>query len=471
MTDKTEIAIIGAGPAGLAAAVQASEAGAQVTLIDSYARPGGQYYRQTPAEFKALRPHTLHRDFFKANRLFAKLELHSNVRILNNTTVWSLQTSSEKAGPVTLYLNTPGGSAELEAQKLILAPGAYDRTLPFPGWDLPGVMTAGGAQTLIKSQRILPGRRVVLSGAGPFLLPVAAGLAQAGAQIVGLFEATTPLQWARHGWRGWGHWDKLNEGREYLQILNKYRVPLQFGRAVIRAEGADRLERVTVARLTPDWMPITGSEEQLEADTLCIGYGFLPSTELSRLVGCEHHYDPIQNAFFARHDAEMQSSRAGVFVAGEITGVGGSAVALAEGAIAGLAAAKQLGHLSESEATSQIAPYRKELNHQQAFADLLNRLFALRPGRFSWMTPDTIVCRCEEVTAQQIKAAVGHYRATDARTVKLTTRCGMGLCQGRVCGHTVTALTATLTGRDPAEVGELSTRPIVKPVLLEELMK
>lgn len=479
MTTNTEIAIIGAGPAGLAAAVEAGEAGCQVTLIDAYGRPGGQYYRQTPAEFRAQKPHALHHDFFKANRLFAKINLDGNIRVLPDTTVWSVQANGEKAGETvtskkgfTLYLNGSEGSFELQAEKLILAPGAYDRALPFPGWDLPGVMTAGAAQTLIKSQRVLPGRKIVLSGAGPFLLPVAAGLAQGGAEVVAIFDATTPVQWARQGWRVWNHWDKLNEGREYLSLLRKYKIPLKFGRAVIRAEGTGRVERVTVSRLSADWMPIAGSEEQLEVDALCVGYGFLPSTELSYLLSCNHHYEPSQAAFVAQHDAAtMQSTRPGVFVAGEITGIGGSAVALPQGAIAGLSAAYQLGRLSETEATAKIAPHRKELNHQQEFADVLNRLFALRPGRLSWLTPDTIVCRCEEVTSQQIKTAVGQYQATDVKTVKLTTRCGMGLCQGRVCGHVVTALTATLSGRDPAEVGEFTSRPIVKPILLDELAR
>jgi len=470
MIKETQVAIIGAGPAGLAAAAAASEAGCRVTLIDSYARPGGQYYKQTPLEFQARTPQALHHDFAKAEQLFARVSHSPQVEILNNTTVWSLQAGPDAGSPVTLYLSSPTGSSELRAVKLILAPGAYDRTLPFPGWDLPGVLTAGAAQTLVKSQRVLPGRRVVLSGAGPFLLPVAVGLAQGGAKVSGLFEATQPLQWSRYAPQAWGHWDKLAEGFEYLKLLRNYGISQKFGRAVIRAEGENRLERVTVARLGVDWTPIVGSEEQIEADTLCLGYGFLPSTELSYLLGCEHYYDPVQAAFVVRHDSEMQSSRSGVFVAGEITGIGGSAVALPQGTLAGIAVAKQLWYLSDNEAEAQSGAARQELRHQQAFAQVLNRLFALRPGRLSWMTPDTIVCRCEEVTSGQLKTAVGQFQAQDAKTIKLTTRCGMGLCQGRVCGHTVTALTATLTGNDPAQVGTFTSRPIVKPLTLEELV-
>ncbi|PYS63052.1 MAG: FAD/NAD(P)-binding oxidoreductase [Acidobacteria bacterium] len=466
---ETEVAIVGAGPAGLSAAVAASEAGCRVTIVDAYARPGGQYYKQMPGEFHPRRPETLYHDFSQAQQLFAKLDDHARVQVLSGTTVWTVQAASTPGDPVTLYLNTGAGSVGLRAEKVILAPGAYDRVLPFPGWDLPGVMTMGAAQTLVKSQRVLPGQRVVLSGSGPFLLPVAAGLAQAGAQVVAVYEATTPLQWVRHAPRVWNHWDKLREGGDYVQLLRKQGVPLQFGRAVIRASGDERVQHITVARLSADWQPIAGSEEQREVDAVCIGYGFVPSLELSSLLGCTHRYDPVQATFVVQHDADMQSSRAGVFVAGEITGIGGSAVAMPQGTLAGLAVARQLGRLSESAAQRKMAPYRKALRHRQAFAVLLQYLFRLRPGWLSWMTPETLVCRCEEVPFQQIEAAIKDDHARDVKTVKALTRCGMGLCQGRVCGPSVAAITAALTGQDPAQLGALMGRPIVKPITLGAL--
>jgi NADPH-dependent 2,4-dienoyl-CoA reductase/sulfur reductase-like enzyme len=466
---ETEVAIVGAGPAGLSAAVAASEAGCRVTLIDAYARPGGQYFKQMPGEFRPRRPETLYHDFSQAQQLFAKLDDHARVQVLSSTSVWTAQAPSRPGDPITLYLNTEAGSVGLRAEKVILALGAYDRALPFPGWDLPGVMTMGAAQTLVKSQRVLPGQRVILSGSGPFLLPVATALAQAGAQVVAVYEATTPLQWVRQAPRVWNHWDKLREGGDYVRLLRKQGVPLRFGRAVIRASGEERVQHITVARLSADWHPIKGSEEQREVDALCIGYGFLPSLELSSLLGCDHRYDPIQATCVVQHDPDMQSSREGVFVAGEITGIGGSAVAMPQGTLAGLAVARQLGRLSESAAHEQMAPYRKVLRHRQAFAVLLQHLFRLRPGWLSWMMPDTLVCRCEEVSFQQIEAAIKDDQSHDVKTVKALTRCGMGLCQGRICGQNVTSITAALTGQDPATVGALMGRPIVKPITLGSL--
>ncbi len=469
MPTETEIAIVGAGPAGLAAAAAASAAGCRVTIVDAYNRLGGQYYKQTPAEFGAQAPHTLHHDFSVAERLFAAVTDCPSVSKHLGASVWTAQGPSAPGEPTTLYVTGEEGGDELRARHVILAPGAYDRALPFPGWDLPGVMTAGAAQSLVKSQRVLPGRRVVLSGSGPFLLPVAVSLAQGGAEVVAVYEATTVGGWARHAPRAWGHWDKLAEGRDYAMTLRKHGVPVSFGRAVVRAEGDSRVQQVTVAQLAADWSPIPGSEERLQVDTLCTGYGFVPSTELSYLLGCAHRFEPVQGAFIARHDGDMRSSRPGIFVAGEITGIGGSAVALPQGAIAGLAAARALGRLSVDDAAQRMAPHRRALRHQHAFATMLQRIFQPGSGWMTWMAPDTIVCRCEEVTRRQIETAIQEYHARDVKTVKSTTRCGMGLCQGRVCGHVVATLTAALSGRGLEDVGAFTGRPIVKPVSLSAL--
>lgn len=465
---EVDIAIVGAGPAGLAAAREVSAAGATAALVDSYSRPGGQYYKQTPQAFRAKRPGKLHHDYAPAQTLFGVAEASPRLTLLNDTTVWTAYAADDG---FTLHCYRPNAaSLELRAKKVILAPGAHDRALPFPGWDLPGVMTAGAIQTLAKSQRVLPGRRIVLSGSGPFLLPVAALLAESGANIVGVFEATRPRDMLRYGAAAWSGRSKMAEGASYLRVLRRHGVPYQFGRAVVRAEGEGKVARVSVARLNPDWTLAPGEPEILEADTVGVGYGFSPSLDLSQLLGCEHRYEPVQAASFAVHDARQQSSQPGVYVAGEICGIGGSAVALPQGAVAGIAAALDLG-LSRDDLGSRLATFQAEARQAQAFAGTLNRMFALRPGWQTWATPETIICRCEEVTLGRVQTAIKEYDLKNVKAVKLTTRCGMGLCQGRVCGPTVTALTASLAGRDPAEVGSFSNRPIIRPVPLGEFAR
>ena len=465
-----EIAVVGAGPAGLSAAVAVGEAGCRVGLVDAYARPGGQYFKQLPGEFKAQAPQVLHHETSVAVDLFRRVERITSVDMLSGTGVWMAERRSGES-PHTLHLAGPTGAFELRAEAVILAPGAYDRALPFPGWDVPGVMTVGAAQTLIKSQRVLPGHRIVLSGAGPFLLPVAVGLAEAGAHVVAVCEATPPL-WSSP-WTGikmMNHPDKILEGVDYLKTLQKYRVPVKYGRAVTRVTGRDRVESATVSRIGKDWVPVPGGEEEVQVDTVCVGYGFMPSNELTHLFGCEHDYDPIGGAAFARHDDDMQSTEPGVFVAGEITGVRGSAVALAQGSISGLAAARSIGKVGQAEYEQAVGPLRKTYHHRRAFGDLLVRYFAVQQGWMSWVTPETIICRCEEVTFGEVTDAVTRHEARDVKTVKSITRCGMGPCQGRECAYAVTALTARLSGRSAAEVGTFTSQPIVRPIPLAEML-
>ena len=465
----TDVAVVGAGPAGLAAAVEAAAAGCTVTVIDNFARPGGQYFKQLPAEFDAVNPDLLHYDFRRARQLLSRLATAGGMEVLYGSTVWAIDKPATPGNLLTLHLDDARSSNQLRAQAVVLATGAYDRALPFPGWELPGVMTAGGAQTLVKSQRVLPGRRVVVAGAGPLLLPVASGLAQAGARVIAVCEATSPRRWLSRAPSAWGHWAKLAEGVGYFNDLRRRTVPMSFGQAVIRAEGAQRVERVTVAELTPDWVPIAGTERELEVDAVCVGFGFSPSTELARALGCAHRFDSVQQALVVRHDASMATSVDGVFAAGEICGVGGSSVALAQGALAGRSAARVIGKRRGVAALDLDDDVARSLRRHLEFAGVLNNLFATQRGWLQWMTPETIVCRCEEVTRRQIESFIQEHAALDVKEVKAGTRTGMGLCQGRMCSHAVMVLTSSLTRRPINEVGAYVDRPIAKPIPLGHL--
>ena len=380
------IAVVGAGPAGIAAAVAARTAGAEVVVVDSQPEPGGQIWRGGGGRTGEL------------VRSGAELRLG-----------WSVWAAEGRALRIT-----DGERGEtLEADAIVLATGAYDRPVAFPGWTLPGVLTAGGAQALAKGQGVLPGRRVLLAGAGPFLFPVAKQLRALGAEVV-VAEATRRRDWLRAAPRMTAHPDKL-------AAFVKERVPVRWGRMIVRAEGGDRVERATIAQVDGDWRPRT--EETLEVDTVCTAYGFLPSLELPRALGCEIHAGAVA------HDAAMATSVAGVYVAGEAAGIGGAAKAWAEGSAAGASAAGR----------PRSAPRRPA-----GFARVLEDLFAPRPGLRELITPDTVVCRCEGVTAAEIAGAASFPE------LKLRTRAGQGPCQGRVC--------APLIGLEP------SARPPLAPV-------
>lgn len=459
---QTEMAVVGAGPAGIAAALAAGRMGAQVTLVDEYPRPGGQIYRQHPEPFRVGRSFSLRGEHVRAQRLFRQLA-EAPVELLSETLVWGTE------GERTLLLYREGGDAEtLRAEAIVVAAGAYDRPIAFPGWTLPGVWTAGGAQAMLKSQHVLPGRRVLVAGAGPLLLPLARTLVEAGATVVGVVEATTRLEWGLQAYRMWGHWDRMRDALTYERTLLAARVPRYFGHGVMRAEGGESVERVTIAALDGQWRPKPGSEKRFDVDLLCIGYGFLASTELPQLMGCKLRYHPAQQQYLPVHSPDMESSVPAVFVAGETTGVGGAELALAEGEIAGLAAAALLGHPLDPARQREMEVARARRRHQMRFAGMLDDLFAVRPGIHELVRPDTPLCRCEEVTVGEIQTAI-RQGARSVKALKGWTRVGMGPCQGRICGNLAAHLVARETGRPLKEVLDSAARPPIKPVPLRVL--
>lgn len=400
---RRELVVIGAGPAGLAAALAAASRGVAVTVVDRASHVGGQIYRA-----RAVPPMSS-----PLPERLAKALVDPRIEILLETEVWRARMD---AGAPVFDL---ADGRQLTGDACVLATGAVERCLPFPGWDLPGVVTAGGAQALLKGQGVLAGDRVLVAGSGPLLLPVAAGLADAGARVVGLLEANRirpPLGLIRHR-------AKLREAVGYAQALVRRGIRLRPSHAVVECRGGDRVEEAVVARADAEWRPLPGTERTLAVDAVCVGFGFVPSVELARSLGCPS----------TAHDASQATNVPGVFVGGETCGIGGAAMAELEGSLAGLAAARHVGALTDGEFAALAGNLRPRLAKERRFARLLDATYPLRPGWSQWLRADTVVCRCEETTWGEIDAA----RATGAqtvRTVKGLSRAGMGYCQGRICG-------------------------------------
>jgi NADPH-dependent 2,4-dienoyl-CoA reductase/sulfur reductase-like enzyme/bacterioferritin-associated ferredoxin len=456
--------VVGAGPAGLSAALAAARAGAQVTLIDNYRSPGGQYYRQPAAEFKAVQPESHQRE----GKILWEEVTAARVELLRETTVWGAFEGNQ------LALYGPASPPNLQAQAIILATGAYERIAAFPGWTLPGVMTTGAVQTLLKEQRILPGRRVVLAGTGPLQLVVAAELVQAGAEVVAILEGSRLLRKAlrrplSHAPALWGQWDRLSEGLRGQLTLRRAGVPFQTGWGVVAAHGQDEVAEVTIAQLDETWRPIPDTPRTLACDTLCCSYGFVPAIELAQLLGARCEWRPERGGFVPLREEHMETSVPGVFAAGDGAGVGGGPLALIEGRIAGLAAAAQSSNGEDTTAIlDDIERLKPALRRERRFQQLYAGLFTPGPGLDELAGPDTIICRCEEVTRAEIGEAV-RMGADTLDAVKALTRCGMGNCQSRVCGPLVAALIARETGRPRAEVGQFRVRPPVFPIPLTAL--
>ena len=462
MSDRrVPLVVLGAGPAGVAAARAAVEARVAVVLIDLGARLGGQYHRREPEAFATSAPGALHHGWARWSEDVTHLERSPRFTHVAGAGVWAIQHLAD--GGMRIATDRED-LPSFETDALIIATGANERVVPFPGWDLPGVLTVGGAQALLKGQGMRPGHAVVISGAGPLLLPVAAALARVRTNIVALTDANDPRRWLSGSPRGIPL-SKVREGASHLATLARHGVRLRPRTAAIAAHGDGRVEEVVLARLERDWTPIPGSERTVAADALATSHGFVPDIGVAVGLGCRlDTQDASAPAVVV--DRSQATSVPGVWAAGEVTGIGGADVAVHEGRVAGLAAALTLGgDVDEDEFERGIARRRADAPFLRTLAGVLT----VGDGWTSWLTPDTTVCRCEEVTLATIDEAIERRGACDLRSVKLTTRCGMGHCQARICGPSVAALLTARTGQPPADAGALDRRPVLHPVPLGRL--
>ncbi|MFD9354038.1 NAD(P)/FAD-dependent oxidoreductase [Streptomyces sp. NPDC060031] len=449
-----DLAVVGAGPAGLAAAVTAAGLGLRVTLLDAGERPGGQYYRHPAPGLGAARPEALHHGWADFATREAALRAHvsaGRISHLPGHHVWSVVPDGSGWMLHAVAGHGPEErAAAVPAKAVLLATGAYERQLPFPGWTLPGVVGAGGAQAMLKGGLVLPGQRVVVAGSGPLLLAVAGSLAAAGATVPAVVEAASYTGYADKAPALLRNPGKLAEGATYGSALLRHHIRLLTRHAVTEVHGTDRVEAVTVARLDRDWRPVPGTGRRIPCDALAVGHGLVPQLELATGLGCATRLS-ADGTIALDLDAGQRTSVPGIWSAGETGGIGGAQLALAEGELAALAIA---GRPAPARLTRRRARLR-------AFADAMGGAHRPGEGWTDWLRDDAEVCRCEEVPAGRIREAVRDLGARDARTVKLLTRAGMGWCQGRMCGPAVCAL----AGDGPAP----DRRPLSCPVPLAHL--
>ena len=414
MNEHFDILVVGAGPAGIAAAVSASASGKRVGLVDDNPAPGGQIWRSgTPAGAEA-------------RKWLARLDTSSVFRLQG----WRV-IDHPKHG--TLRVESDQDCRDLCYEKLILATGARERFLPFPGWTIPNVMGAGGLDAMVRGGLPIAGKRVVVGGTGPLLLAVAAHLARRGAKIVAVCEQAPLRRFVPFAAYLLREPAKLLQGIDYLTATRGTR--FYTGCWPIAATGKEKLESVSLQRSGKNW--------EVRCDYLACGYHLVPNLELAALVGCR-----IEDGFVATDDM-LQTSVAGVFCAGEPTSIGGVELALLEGKIAGLAAA-----VGTAAAEKLVSHRRRRLR----FVHALRSATALDPQLRKLATETTLVCRCEDVSYGALRKHVSW------RDAKLQTRCGMGPCQGRICG----AATEFLFGWDSALV-ESNIRPPIFPAMVSSL--
>jgi len=458
-----EVLVIGGGPAGLMAAIAAARAGAAALVIEGNRVLGGQYYQRLAEEFghapDSLPDHRARIDQYldEARRL--------GVRFFTETYAWGVFPPRV----VALYHIAERRTSYVRPAALVLATGAVEHVVPFQGWTSPRVVSAGGAQNLMKSQGIVPGRRAIVAGSGPFLLVVANQLSRAGATVLAVIEAASRATVWRFGLGLWRHPGRLSEAMGHMTALKRNRVPLRYGHAVVEARQADGDQlQVIIAPLDARGFPRPKGRRFLTADLLCVGCGFTPASELARLLGCAFRFDEAAATHLIQHDELMETTFPGVFVAGETAGVAGVFAAEAEGEIAGTAAAWRAGRIDRSVALSRTGPARTKRSGGRRFAAELARAYQLRAGLYDAISDATVICRCEEVDMAAVRQAV-ESGDTDVNAVKARTRCGMGMCQGRMCEQNIRWLVSRLTRRQLSDVGYYTARPPVKPLPLTAL--
>lgn len=464
-----DLAVVGAGPAGMAAALAAADRGLRVVVVDEQQRAGGQIFRRPPpSRDTAFRPSA---GYAWAVGLIRRFDSDTRLTKRFGWSAVGALYDDDRPGVLELAVDRPGdGLRVIAARRLLIATGAYDLPVAFPGWTLPGVVMAGGAQTLVKAQHIAPVGDVVLAGAHPLLLLVADRLMREGVTVREVAFAQgvpKPAELVRALGAVPGHVRMLAEAGGILAGLVRSGVRLSTRTVVTAAEGADRLERVRLSRLDGSGRT-TGPARAVEAAHLVLGYGFSPSTDLARQLGCDLRWASARGGWVVAHDERLRTSVPHVLVAGEPSGVAGADHARAQGTLAGLVAAAELGRPVPAPA---FAAARRAVRRAARFATVVQRLFAPdREALGRLATPDTLICRCEAVTRADLDVCLAASPfISGVNALKLSCRAGMGPCQGRYCESGVASVLAAARGRHIGLGGSFAAHLPIRPVPLGDL--
>ena len=450
---RRDIAIIGAGPAGMAAAAQAAGLGLSVTVLDEQPYAGGQIYRDVDRA-SSMRGKILGPDYTGGARLTEGLR-KSGVDHIAGAVVWAIEDGFR------ISYTRDGRGAQLMADRILLATGALERPMPIPGWTLPGVMTAGAGQILLKQSGVVA-QGAVLVGAGPQIYLIAAQMVRAGTPPAAMFETQTRsdmIRALRHVGGALRGWPYMAKGLKMLSEIKLAKVPRYTGATQIAIEGEDKAEAVTFAH--------KGSRQRISCETVFLHHGVVPNTQAARSLGISHSWDEVQACFGPVLDEWGQSDVERVYIAGDGAGIGGAKAAEYAGRLAALKMAEGSNRLSAPERDRKAVPLQRAMQRELAARPFLDAAYppygaALRPA------DSTVICRCEEVAAGDIRgyAKIG---CIGPNQTKAFGRAGMGPCQGRYCGLTVTVLLADANGQSPNETGYYRIRPPLKPVTLGEL--
>ena len=453
--DIVDLVIVGAGPAGLAAACEARKWGVRVTLLDEQPATGGQIYRGVDAA-STNRRSVLGEDYAAGAELTGAFA-RSGARHIAGAAVWNV------GSDLTVNYLHQGSNQVLQARHIILASGAMERPFPIPGWTLPGVMGAGAAQILFKSAGALPNEPVVLAGCGPLLYLLASQYLQAGVTLKAVVHTTQPRDYLRassHLAGALRGWRDLRKGMRMLGNLRRNHVPIYAGAEELAIEGTDRAEAICFRH--------KGRSHRIESSLVLLHQGVVPNTQLSWSLRARHRWNDDQLCWVPETDEYGQIEETGIYLAGDSRGIVGAKASASQGRLAAIAIAEKLGRLRGEDRVSHESTVRAQLRRQLHIRPFLDALYRPPEEHRIPRSDSVVVCRCEEVTAGQIRK-YAELGCQGPNQTKAFGRCGMGPCQGRLCGLTVTEIIAQTRGVRPDDVGYYRIRPPIKPVTLGEL--
>ncbi len=459
---KVDVAVVGGGLAGAAAAEVLGRRGVGVLILDDNLHPGGQYLRGGRATGVGWTDGIKRRGFELIDRLPREV-----VEVRNRAEVLGIE-----PGFGLLVADGNGGIFTVEAEHVLLATGARERFIPFTGWTLPGVLAAGAVQVLIKQSGVLPARETLVAGAGLFLTAVAGDIAKSGGRVPAVLDEAPlrrrippPLLLA-------DQLLKFAQGGMLLTRLLSAGARMRHSTRIIAARGDGRVREVTAARVDRRGAVIPGSEMVLPASCLAVGFGFIPNTELAQLAGCRMVFDSALGGWVVAVNEELETSVAGMYAAGEITAIGGAAKSLTEGRLAGLSILRRMGVRRNGGRKSKVEVLRRTRRRQLVFARYFNAQHTFEPDWMrrwiSGLSDELIICRCEDVRLGDVRRAVAAGFDAPAG-LKKATRCGMGICQGSTCKTILLDVLAAITGKPLSHIPLPSVRMPVKPTYLGTL--
>ena len=456
MATRFDVIVIGGGPAGIRASIAARRHGLRAVLVDEGRQPGGQVYR---APFHPVCAPDIRASKDLARGEWLRHELaDSGATVLTGHRAWF-------ASPgVRVACFGPEGPAELEADALILAAGTTERVMPVPGVTTTGVIGLAAATILLKAHGVVPPSPTVVAGVGPLLYAVAAGLLKSGGQVAAVIDLLRPAEWGAALPGLLSRPDLTARGASWMAAMIRAGVPVHQGAAVTAVHGTDRVEAVEIAKVHPDWSP-RAARITIQAASLAIGHGLTPATEFSRLLRLPHRFSAASGGWIPDVAADRTAAER-IYIAGDCAGISGAAAAECAGELAGLSAARDLGAVAAEAYDAASRPVRRRLARAERFGQAISRMMATRPGLIQTATPDTVICRCEDIT----RSMIDRVAARGARTVnqlKSTTRCGMGPCQGRSCGDPAAEIMAAQTGLSREQVGIWTARTPIRPIPLD----